>query len=552
MGHRASDDLFSDHTTNKIVQLSCQEVVAALKPLFSDPAILKVGQNLKYDWQIFNQIGLDIVSFDDTMVMSYALDGGKHGHGLDELSQLHCNETLISYNDVAGKGKAKRTLDLIDPEAVKDYAAEDADMCLRLYHVLQSRLIQDKHMTLYHDLDKPIVPILAKMEQNGILVDRQLLNKMGQDFLNRMNIAEAKIFEHAGMQFNLASPKQMGDVLFNHLGLNTGKKTKTGAFSTDAKTLEDLSLQGHAIVDEILHWRQLSKLKSTYTDGLQEQINPKTQRVHTSFTMTVTNTGRLSSTDPNLQNIPIRTEEGRLIRTAFIAPAGKKILSVDYSQIELRLIAEIAGIDRLKQAFHDQIDIHALTASEVFGIPLDQMTSEKRRAAKAINFGIIYGISGFGLAKQLNTDNSTAGNYIKLYMQRFPELAAYMDNTKSFVKQHGYVLTLLGRPCYMPGINSKNGAERAFAERQAINAPIQGTAADIMKLAMQAVDRVITNKNLPARLLLQVHDELVLEVDEHAAHDIAEHIKHAMENVVSFTVPITAESGIGDNWGTAH
>lgn len=552
LGHHGSTDLFAQDQTKGIVQLSKDVVAKALRPIFENPAILKIGQNLKYDWQMFEAMGLEIKGFDDTMVMSYCLDGGNHGHGLDELSSLHLGRNLISYSDVAGKGKAKKTFDELSPEAVKDYAAEDADMCLQLYRVLQPRLVAEKRMSLYMDVDKPIIPILSKMEQTGILVDKAVLNNLSTVFAEKMGASEQKIFKHAGTEFNLASPKQLGDVLFNTLGLPQEKTTKTGAFSTDARTLEELSLQGHTIVDDILHWRQLSKLKSTYTDALQEQINPRTNRVHTSFTITVTNTGRLSSTDPNLQNIPIRTEEGRLIRTAFIAPPGQKILSVDYSQIELRLIAEMAGIDRLKQAFHDNIDIHALTASEVFGIPLAEMTSERRRAAKAINFGIIYGISGFGLAKQLGTDNSTAANYIKLYMQRFPELAAYMSNTKKFAKENGYVLTQLGRPVYMPGILSKNGAERAFAERQAINAPIQGTAADIMKLGMIAVDRVLQDKKLPARLLLQVHDELVLEVDDAAAEEVAAEVKRAMENVIKMDVPLVAEAGIGLNWDTAH
>lgn len=552
VGHVGETDLFAENNAAKIRQLDRQIVIDALRPVFADPAILKVAQNLKYDWQVFALAGLEINGFEDTMVMSYALDGGKHGHGLDELSALHLGQQLISYNEVAGKGKAKKTFDQLTPEAVKDYASEDADMTLRLYQSFKPRLAFEKRNAIYQDIDKPIIPILARMEQTGILVDPEVLKNLSQIFAGRMAESEKKIFEHAGMEFNLASPKQLGDVLFNHLGLEAGKTTKTGAFSTDAKTLEELSQQGHAIVDEILNWRQLSKLKSTYTDALQEQINPRTGRVHTSFTITVTNTGRLSSTDPNLQNIPIRTEEGRLIRTAFVAPKGHKILSVDYSQIELRLIAEMAGIDRLKQAFRDNIDIHTMTASEVFGIPVDEMTSERRRAAKAINFGIIYGISGFGLGKQLGTDAGTANSYIKRYFQRFPELADYMAKTKAFAKENGFVLTQMGRPIYMPGIHSKNGAERAFAERQAINAPIQGTAADIMKMAMTEVDRIIREKNLPARLLLQVHDELVFEVTNESAEMVAREVKQAMESVANFSVPITAEAGIGPNWDEAH
>ena len=552
VGHIKSSDLFAENNDADYTQLDKQLVMQKLKPLLEDESVLKVGQNLKYDWQMFAQHDIRITPIDDTMVMSYALDGSTHGHGLDELAQLHFGEELITYDSLTGKGKARKTLDELPPMAVRDYASEDADITLRLYHKLSPRLISEQRMALYHEIDKPIVTLLAEMELRGITVDKNKLQSLSSIFLEKMTQAEQNIYAHAGMEFNLASPKQLGDVLFKNLGLPGGKKTKTGAYSTDAKTLEELALKGHDIVDDIIQWRQLAKLRSTYSESLQEQISERDNRVHTSFTLTITNTGRLSSTDPNLQNIPIRTEEGRLIRTAFVAAPGHKLISIDYSQIELRLVAEMAGLKRLQEAFRNNVDIHALTASEVFGIPLDEVSSERRRAAKAINFGIIYGISGFGLAKQLNTDNATAAAYIKLYMQRFPELAQYMEQTKAFAKQHGYVQTLLGRTVHVPGITSKNGAERAFAERQAINAPIQGTAADIMRLAMTAVDRVIRDQNLPAKVLLQVHDELVIEVAENAVETVGNAAKTAMENCFVMNTPLIAEWGSGNNWDEAH
>ncbi|HEY1096989.1 MAG TPA: DNA polymerase I [Alphaproteobacteria bacterium] len=534
------------------VQLPLKETLEQLQPVLSDPAILKVAHNFKYDSQIFQRYGLNVTPFDDTMIMSYVLFGAQHGHGLDEITLKYIGHENISYTDVVGKGVKQKTFSEMAPEDVREYACEDADMTLRLYQILQPLLAQQKKMALYHELDKPLIPILAQMESTGITVDTHVLRRLSQDFATKIDALEKQIHQEAGQEFNIASPKQMGEILFGAMGLPAPKKTKTGAYATDAKTLEELSLQGHEIVNHILEWRQFSKLRSTYTDALQQQIVPRTGRVHTSFAQSITNTGRLSSNDPNLQNIPIRTEEGRKIRTAFVPEKGKILLCADYSQIELRLIAEMAGIDRLKQAFTYNIDIHTLTASEVFGIPLDQITREERRAAKAINFGIIYGISGFGLARQLGTENHVAAAYIKQYMERFPQLRTYMDETKKFAKDHGYVLTLLGRQCHMPGINSKNGAERGFAERQAINAPIQGTAADIVKMAMIAVDDLIRTKNLPANLLLQVHDELVLEVDQDAATEIAPQIKQAMESVMEMSVPLVVDTGTGPNWDEAH
>ncbi len=552
VGHRKSTDLFGAAEQNDFTQLDKKLVIEKLKPVLEDPAILKIAQNVKYDWEMLAKEGVHVAPFDDTMVMSYVLDGGLHGHGLDELSELHLGEKLISYKEVAGTGKNQKTFDDIHPDQVRDYAAEDADMALRLYRVLSPRLLAEKRMSVYHEIDKPCVRLLAEMELNGITVDPKVLQGLSATFAEKIAALEKQIHEQAGTEFNIGSPKQLGDILFNNLNLPQNKTTKTGAFSTDAKTLEELSNLGHTIVDDILMWRQLSKLKSTYTDALQEQINPTTGRVHTSFNLAIANTGRLSSTDPNLQNIPIRTEEGRLIRTAFVAAPGHKLVSIDYSQIELRLVAEMAGIKRLQQAFRDGMDIHAITASEIFGIPLTEMTPERRRDAKAINFGIIYGISGFGLAKQIGTDTGTASAYIKQYMQRFPELAEFMERNRAFAKQNGFVETLYGRKIFTPGITSKNGAERGFAERQAINAPIQGTAADIMKLAMIEADRTIKDKGLPAKILLQVHDELVLEVAENALEETAKAVKTAMESVADLNAPLVAEWGAGSNWDEAH
>jgi DNA polymerase-1 len=552
IGHWAAQTDLLNSDAPAFSQLPLKTVVDVLKPVLADAAILKVAHNMKYDLQILQHVGLDVAPFDDTMIMSYVLFGAQHGHGLDEITLKYLSHQNIAYTDVVGKGVKQKNFADMHPDDVKDYACEDADMTLRLYKFLQPLLVQQQKMALYHEMDKPLVPILAGMEAAGIRIDTKVLQGLSADFAKKGEDMAAAIYKEAGQEFNIGSPKQMGDVLFGAMGLPAPKKTKTGAYATDAKTLDDLATQGYEIVGHILEWRQMAKLRSTYTESLPLQISERTGRVHTSFAQSITNTGRLSSSDPNLQNIPIRTEEGRKIRTAFIADPGQCIISADYSQIELRLIAEMAGIDRLKEAFRDGTDIHQLTASEVFGIALDKVSREERRAAKAINFGIIYGISSFGLARQLGTDNGTAGAYIKQYMQKFHQLRDYMNDTKQFAKQHGYVLTLAGRQCWMPGINSKNGAERGFAERQAINAPIQGTAADIVKLAMIAVDKVIRDEQLPAKLLLQVHDELVFEVDQAAAETIAPKLKAAMEGVMELGVPLVVETGIGPNWDEAH
>ena len=533
-------------------QLPVDEVVAKLKPLLEDPSVLKIGHNLKFDIQVFGSHGIRLSPIDDTMLISYVLETGLHGHGMDELAKLHCGYTPITYDQVTGTGKSRVTFDRVALDKATEYAAEDADVTLRLHHALKPRLVPERLTTLYETIERPLIPVVADMEAEGILVDRAVLSDLSRDLGGRLAELETEVHRLAGHPFNVGSPKQLGEVLFAEMGLAGGKKGKTGAYSTDSATLEPLAEQGHDIVQKVLDWRQLAKLKSTYTDSLQQQINPKTGRVHTSFALAITGTGRLSSTDPNLQNIPIRTEEGRKIRRAFIAKPGHVLLSVDYSQIELRLVAEMAGIEALKLAFREGIDIHAMTASQVFGVPLDQMTGEIRRKAKAINFGIIYGISGFGLGRQLGISAGEANAFIKTYLERFSELAAYMDRTKEFCRRNGYVTTLFGRRCHIQGIAEKNPARRQFAERQAINAPIQGTAADIIKRAMIRIPPTLADGKLQGRMLLQVHDELVLEVPEAEAAETADLVRRTMEAAASLGVPLVAEAGTGHSWAEAH
>lgn len=535
-----------------IKQILLKDAIAALKPLLEDPAVLKVGHNMKYDWQMLKKHGVHMSPVDDTMLMSYVLDGTSHGNGMDELCKLFLNHDTIKYDDVTGTGKARITFDRVPLSKALDYAAEDADVTARLYHVLKPRLAIDKMATVYEDIERPFITVIAEMEMTGIKVDSTVLKTMSTDFGKRLVELEIDIHKLAGGEFNVGSPKQIGEILFERLGLPGGSKTKTGQWSTDVGVLEDLARQGHEIVRKILEWRGLSKLKSTYTDALQEQINSKTGRVHTSFSMAATSTGRLASSDPNLQNIPIRTEEGRKIRQAFVAEPGHVLLSVDYSQVELRLAAEMANVQALKQAFRDGVDIHTLTASQVFGVPLEQVTGDIRRQAKAVNFGIIYGISGWGLAQQLGTSAGEASAFIKKYLSTFSEIQDYMERTKEEARKFGYVRTLLGRKCFILNINATNPGWRAGAERQAINAPLQGTAADIMKKAMVKIPPALKAANLKARMLLQVHDELIFEVPEGELEQTSALVKSVMEEVVKLDVPLIAEAGSGASWAQAH
>jgi len=532
-----------------IKQIPMADALAVIKPYLEDASILKIAQNAKYDWQMLAAHDIDVAPIDDTMMLSYVLGAGSHGHGMDELSKKYFDHAPIPYKEVAGTGKSQVTFDYVPLDKALDYAAEDADITLRLWHELKPKLIQSGMISVYEQLDRPLIDVIGRMEMAGIAVDRQILSEMSNQFATDLVKLEKEIQDEAGSPFNIASPKQVGEVLFNQMGLQGGKKTKTGDWSTNVSILEDLA-PANPIVQKILDHRGLSKLKSTYTDALQEQI--KNGRVHTSFSLAGTSTGRLASSDPNLQNIPIRTEAGRKIRTAFVAPAGKSIVAIDYSQVELRLIAEMADIPRLKQAFIDGHDIHAITASEVFGIPLDKMDGETRRKAKAINFGIIYGISGFGLAKQLNIETAEASQYIKLYFQRFPELANFMEETKAFAHENGYVETLYGRRAHMRGINDKNHMIKSGAERAAINAPVQGTAADIMKRAMILIDRAIQDGDINAKMLLQVHDELIFEIDDDKIESESAKIKDIMENIIDLDVPLIAEAGSAKNWSDAH
>ncbi len=554
-GYAESFDFSMKEKTQQtdLKQMDAEKALQLLKPLLEDASVLKIGHNIKYDMQLFLQYGVRVAPIDDTMLLSYVLDGSSHGHGMDELAQTFLDHSTIKYEDVTGKGKSQITFDLVPLDKALEYAAEDADITLRLHKIFKPRLVQEQMATVYETLERPFAAVIAEMEFTGIKIDTQKLKRLSNGFAKQIAELETKICDEAGYSFNVGSPKQLGDVLFGSMGLPGGKKTKTGGWSTSADVLEDLSGQGHAIVDKVLEWRELSKLKSTYADALPEAINPKTGRVHTSFSMAGTNTGRLSSSDPNLQNIPIRTENGKEIRSAFIPENGYKLLSVDYSQVELRLAAELADIKALKQAFHDGVDIHAATASQVFGVPMKDMTPEIRRQAKAINFGIIYGISGFGLAKQLGIPQGEAADYIKKYLARFPELKKFMEDQKEFARKHGYVKTFYGRKCFVRGINDKNMAIRNFAERQAINAPLQGTAADIMKRAMIALKPALEQAKLGARMLLQVHDELLFEVPEHEQEITEKLVKSIMEDAGhGLGVPLDVGVGWGDNWAEAH
>lgn len=546
-----TDDLFgSDDLADG--QINLEAAIAALKPLLEDQSVMKIGQNMKYDAKIFSRYGIDIAPFDDTMLLSYAQHAGLHNHGMDALSERYLNHTPIPIKPLLGTGKSAITFDRVPIDQATDYAAEDADITLRLWQVLKPSLHAAKTTRVYETMERPLVPVLAQMERYGIKVDRDTLSRMSNAFAQKIAGLEAEIHEFAGRPFNVGSPAQVGEILFDEMGLEGGKKGKNGKYATGADVLEDLATE-HELPRRVLDWRQLSKLKSTYTDALQDHINPDTGRVHTSYSIAGASTGRLASTDPNLQNIPIRSEEGRRIREAFIAEEGKVLVALDYSQIELRILAHVADIDSLKQAFRDGQDIHAMTASEMFDVPLDEMTPDVRRQAKAINFGVIYGISGFGLARNLRIPRSEAQGFIDRYFERFPGIKEYMNDTTAFAKAHDRVETLFGRVIHTPNINAK-GPHAGFAKRAAINAPIQGTAADIIRRAMIRMPDAIADQ--PAKMLLQVHDELLFEVDEGGVDKLIKTAKDVMENaadpVVKLDVPLIVDAGQGANWAEAH
>ncbi|MGL5138843.1 MAG: DNA polymerase I, partial [Beijerinckiaceae bacterium] len=539
-------------------QMDQRAALDRLKPLLEDPSVLKIGQNIKFDMLVFAQHGIMLANVDDTMLISYALDGGAGtgGHGMDALSQRLLNHAPIPYDEVTGTGKNRVTFDRVAIDKATAYAAEDADVTLRLWRALKPRLPAESMITVYETLERPLAPVLMRMERRGIAIDRQILSRLSGEFAQRMAALEDDIQKLVGEPFNLGSPKQLGEILFGKMALPGGKKTASGQWGTGAGVLEDLAEQGHELPARILDWRQLAKLKSTYTDALPNYVNAVSHRVHTSFALASTTTGRLSSSEPNIQNIPVRNEEGRKIRKAFVATPGNRLISADYSQIELRVLAHMADIPQLTKAFADGLDIHAMTASEMFGVPIKDMTSEIRRRAKAINFGIIYGISAFGLANQLGIGREEAGTYIRTYFERFPGIKDYMEATKKAVHRDGFVTTIFGRKCHYPQIGTKNPSERAFLERAAINAPIQGSAADIIRRAMVRMEAALAAAKLSASMLLQVHDELIFEAPEGEVEATLPVIRRVMIDAplpaVQLAVPLQVDARAAANWDDAH
>jgi len=538
------------------LQIKESELIKLLKPVCNDPSILKIGHNVKYDLRVLEKYGLKLSSIADTMLLSYAIDNGITKHNMDDLAYLHFNHTNIKFKELVGSGKKEITFDFVEISKALDYAAEDALITLKLYNFLNNRVKKEKSNFVYSEIDLPLINALSSIEKNGIKVNTKYLNQLSYEFQKDSLVLEKKIYKFAGKNFNIGSPKQLGEILFIDLNIQGGKKTKSGTFSTDSSTLSNLSDQGYEIASLILDWRELTKLKSTYTDALQNQATKNNSRVHTSYGVANTLTGRLSSNDPNLQNIPIRTNNGRKIRKAFICDPNKILMSFDYSQIELRLAAEISGDTNFIKAFKNNEDIHSSTASQIFNVKTEKLDAEMRRKAKAINFGILYGISPYGLAKQLSVTNSEAKNYIEDYFNKYPKIKKYMDDQIQFAKTNLYVETIFGRRCNIKSINDKNFSIRGFAERQAINAPIQGTAADVIKLAMIELNKLITANDLNAKILLQVHDELIFEIDEGNKEISIDKIKSVMENVhlnyKNFEVPLLVDYGFGNNWGDAH
>jgi DNA polymerase-1 len=537
-------------------QIKPADALAALKPLLESAGILKIGFNIKFNAVMLAQHGITLRNHDDAQLMSYALDAGRNAHGLEALAERWLGHAVIDYAGLTGGGKNKLSFDQVAIDKAAEYSAESADVTLRLWRVLKPRLVAERMTSVYETLERPLISVLARMERRGISIDRQVLSRLSGDFAQTAARVEAEIQEIAGEPINVGSPKQIGDILFGKMAIPGGSKTKTGAWSTSAQILDELAEAGHEFPKKILEWRQVSKLKSTYTDALPTYVHPQTHRVHTTYALAATTTGRLSSNEPNLQNIPVRTEDGRKIRRAFIASPGHKLVSADYSQIELRLLAEIADIPVLKQAFRDGLDIHAMTASEMFGVPVKDMPGEVRRRAKAINFGIIYGISAFGLANQLGIAREEASAYIKKYFERFPGIRAYMDATRDFCRAHGYVETLFGRKCHYPDIKASNASVRSFNERAAINARLQGTAADIIRRAMIRMEDALAEKKLSAQMLLQVHDELIFEVPDDEVAATLPVVQHTMQDApfpaVLLSLPLHVDARAADNWDEAH
>jgi len=543
-------------TNNNFKNLDLQKVFPTLKKILEDDSIIKIGHNIKYDKIIFSRIGINLNPVDDTMLLSYVLDTGKFRHNLDDLAKIYFNYETIKYKDVVGVGKKEKKFNEVNIKDAYIYAAEDADITLRLYKILKKRIISEKLLSVYEYIEKPLINVLAEIEKKGIKVDVKRLKNLSLVFQKKLSKIEKEIFKLSSIEFNIASPKQLGEILFNKLGLEGKKKGKSGAYSTSVDVLENLSYQGHKIAEFLLEWRQISKLLNTYTYSLINEVNKKTLRIHTSYSMAATNTGRLSSTDPNLQNIPIRTEEGKKIRNAFISDKGFKLVSLDYSQIELRLLAHIGKVEDLKKAFDKNIDIHKKTASQIFNVELKDVNDDLRRKAKTINYGIIYGISAFGLAKQLNIQRSEADLIIKEYFKNYKGILNYINETTDFCKKNGFVKTLFGRECYIEGINNKNSSFRNFAIRAAINAPIQGSAADIIKKAMINIYKFLKEKKTKSKMILQVHDELLFEMCESEINYLSMDIKKIMENSslpeIKLDIPLIVDIGQGSNWAEAH
>lgn len=537
-------------------QIKTTDALTALTPLLESAGVLKIGFDVKFGAVTLAQHGITLRNIDDTQLMSYALDAGRNSHGLGSLAESWLGHAVLTDSDIIGSGKNKLRFDQVAIDKFTAHAAEDTDVILRLWSVLKPRLVAEHMNVVYETLERPLVSVLARMERRGISIDRQVLSRLSGEFAQTAARVEAELQEIAGEPINVGSPKQIGDIIFGKMGITGGSKTKTGAWSTSAQVLDELAEQGHEFPKKILEWRQVSKLKSTYTDALPEYVHPQTHRVHTTYALAATTTGRLSSNEPNLQNIPVRTEDGRKIRRAFVATPGHKLVSADYSQIELRLLAEIADIPVLKQAFRDGLDIHAMTASEMFGVPIKDMPSEVRRRAKAINFGIIYGISAFGLANQLGIAREEASAYIKKYFERFPGIRAYMDATRDFCRANGYVETLFGRKCHYPDIKASNASVRAFNERAAINARLQGSAADIIRRAMTRMEDALAEKKLSAQMLLQVHDELIFEVPDKEVAATLPVVQHVMQDApfpaVLLSVPLQVDARAANNWDEAH
>ena len=550
VGHKNKDD----KEIKK--QIKIEDLIKILKPYLEDETIKKVGQNIKYDLKIFKKYGIHLKSFEDTMLLSYALDSGLNRHNLDILAKIHLDHENIKYKDVAGTGKSEVTFDQVKIIDSYRYACEDADVTLKLYNIFKERLVKEKCFHVYENLEIPLVDVLARMECQGIKIDKKILSQLSETFAKNLKVLEKKIYKIAGEEFNIGSTKQLGDILYEKLKISGTKKTKKGNFATNVNVLEDLAGKGHEFPKLVLDWRQKSKLKNTYTDTLPEHIDPKTKRVHTSFLLAATTTGRLASSDPNLQNIPIKSKEGKEIRSAFVAESGYSIISADYSQIEMRVLAHVGDVKELKKAFRNNEDIHSITASQIFDCDIKKINEDMRRKAKAINFGIIYGISSYGLAKQISVSNPEAEQFLFSYFKKFPEIKDYMQETLKFCRKHGYVKTMFERKCHFPNINDKNHTLKSFQERAAINAPIQGAAADITRYAMINIDKKILEKKIKSKLLVQIHDELLFESKDNDVKKEITLIKNEMENAIdkdfNFSVPLIVDANSAKNWNDAH